>query len=373
MKSKTEMRNWIIVVVIGIVTFWGLNNFDVLGNIIKRIVNVLLPFILGGVIAFILNIPMKHIENLLKRKIKNRDGLVRVISIILSLILFLGVISFISLLLLPELIENITLLIGSIPDIIDQAEQYLGKILKKYPDVQRQIEMMFSGAGSISDIISNLLNYFINGSLGFLSELISGFITLFMGLIFSMYMLSQKDYLIRGTKKVLYATMNESLADRVIDVGGNINKTFAAFLSGQCLEATILGVLVFIACTIFKFPYAILISMLATVTSLIPIFGALIALALGFILIALTDFTQGIVFILVFELVQQFEANFIYPRVVGKSIGLSPMWTLLAITIGGNLFGVIGMIIGLPFASVIYSIFREIVNNKLDEKEISIS
>lgn len=371
--KNNEMKKWAFLILIGVFAYWGLNNLNIIFNILVKVFNVLLPFILGGALAFILNIPMKNIENFLKRKITNKDKLVRVISIILSLLLFLGVILFVAFLLLPELITNITALIGSIPELINHGEEYLLDLLDKYPDIQTQIENAFSGAGNISDIVSNLLNYFLNGAVSFIGDLISGFITLFMGLIFSIYMLSQKEYLIRGSKKIIYATMNEKNADKIIDVGKDINRTFSKFLSGQCLEAIILGTLVFIACSIFKFPYALLISVLATITSLIPIIGALIALAGGFVLIAISNPIEGLWFIAVFEIVQQFEANIIYPRVVGKSIGLSPLWTLLTITIGGKLFGIIGMIIGLPLASVIYSLIREFVYSRLKEKRIEIS
>ena len=150
------------------------------------------------------------------------------------------------------------------------------------------------------------------------------------------------------------------------------NKTFSKFISGQCLEAVIVGILMFIAFSLFKFPYALIIAVLTAITALIPIFGALIAMVVGAILIGLNNPMQVILFIIVFLVIQQIEGNLIYPKVVGKSVGLSPIWTLLSITVGGNLFGIPGMLLGLPIASIVYAFIKSTVNNRLKEKQIEI-
>lgn len=375
MKTKiniSDMKNWTLLILIAVFSYWGLNNLELFVGIFKNIFKVLSPFILGGIIAFILNIPMVKIERFLKKKIKKKNNLVRIISIILSLLLFVVVIVFIALLLIPELIENIKMLIDTIPGLLDKTEVFILDLLDKYPDIQVQIKQFFSKTDDISKVITNVLNYCVNGAIGFISSFVSGFITFFTAIVFSIYMLSQKEYLIRGTKKLLYTILNKDKANKVLEIGSMANKTFGKFISGQCMEAVILGVIMFIAFSIFRFPYALIIAVLTAVTALIPIFGALIAMAIGTILIAITNPLQAIIFIIVFQVVQQIEGNFIYPKVVGKSVGLSPMWTLLAITVGGNLFGIVGMLIGLPLASIIYSIITSLVNNKLKEKEIKI-
>lgn len=375
MKTIKEMKNYILLIFIAILTYWSLFNIDVIFGIIKTIFNVLFPFILGGAIAFILNIPATKIENYLNKHSKNKlsKGTKRVISIILSLLIFLLVILFIALLLIPELIDNIELLMSNIPGIMDKIEVFILDLLDKYPDIQKQIKDMFSETGNISNVISNILNYLINGAVGFIGSLISGFVTFFTAIIFAVYMLSQKEYLIRGSKKVLYATLDKKRVNRLLEIGSLANKTFSKFISGQCLEAVILGIIIFIVSIIFRFPYALIIAVLTAVTALIPIFGALIAMIVGAILIGITNPIQALIFIVVFQVVQQIEGNFIYPKVVGASVGLSPMWTLLAITVGGNLFGIPGMLLGLPFASVAYALIKNIVNDKLKEKEIKIS
>ena len=373
-KDILEMRKWIILILIAIFSYWGLNNFDKLLGVINTGYKVLEPFILGGVIAFVLNILVNKIEKYLNKWIKNRRfKLVRFISIILSLLIFILVIVFTAFLLIPELIENIQMLMGSVPGLIGDAQNSILNLLDKYPDIQNEISKMFAESGNVSTIISNVLNYFITGAIGFIGSLVSSFITIFTAIIFAIYMLAQKEYLIRGTKKVLYSLLNKKRADKLVEIGTLANKTFSKFISGQCLEAIILGGLMFIAFTISGFPYALMLAVLTAITSLIPIFGALIAMVIGAILIGIGDPVQAIIFVIVFQVVQQIEGNFIYPRVVGASVGLSPLWTLLAITVGGNLFGIPGILLGLPVASVLYALIKELVNGRLKNRAIKIS
>ena len=367
-----SMKKAIILILIGIVSFWGLNTLNVIWDDFNTIFSVLSPFILGGVIAFILNIPMTKIESLLKKKIKNKDRLVRMISVVLSLLLFVLVIVIIALLIIPELVENIKILINNIPTLIDDLEVFILDLLDKYPDIQNQIKNTFSSDLNITSVVSNALNYLANGAIGLIGGLVYKFITIFTAIIFSVYMLSAKEYLVKGSKKVIYAVFSEKKANKIIEIGKLANNTFAKFISGQCIDAIILGLIMFVAFTIFKFPYALIIAVLTTITALIPIFGAIIAMVIGAILIATVDPLQAILFMIVFQVVQQIEGNFIYPRVVGKSVGLSPLWTLLAVVVGGNLFGVVGMLVGLPLASIVYAILKEIVNDKLKNKKAEI-
>lgn len=368
-KELLEIRKYILLVLIGVLSYWALNNYMIFFNIIKTISIVLTPFILGGAIAFILNIPMSKIEKILKNKLKLSSKGIRTISIVLSLLLFVLVILFIALLLIPELIENIKMLIASIPQTVANVENFIVNLLDQSPDIQFQIKDMFSGSENITSIFSNVLNYAINSSVDFVKSLVSGFVKIFTSIIFSIYMLMQKETIISGAKKVLNAITSKENVNKVVEIAKLTNKTFSKFLTGQCLEACILGILMFIVLTIFRIPYALLISVLTSVTALIPVFGAWVAMIVGVILIMIVSPTQAIIFALIFLILQQIENNFIYPKVVGASVGLSPMWTLIAITVGGNLFGVLGMLIGLPLASVLYSIFKKSINDKLKEKE----
>ena len=368
-KELLEIRKYIILVLIGVLSYWLLNHFYIFFNIISTIFMVLTPFILGGVMAFILNIPMSKIEVKLKEKTKLKDGLARGISIILSLLIFIAVLAFVAFLLIPELVGNIKNLINTIPSLVNSGQQLIINLLDQSPDIQAQIIQMFEQSGNVTDIVSNILNYIINGSVGFIKSLISSFVTIFTALIFSIYMLSQKEELINGTKRIIKALIGKKNAKKVFEISKVTQVTFSKFLTGQCLDVSILGVIMFIVLALFRFPYPLLISVLTAITALIPVFGAWIAMIIGTILILISNPIQALMFILVFTIIQQIENNFIYPKVVGASVGLSPMWSLLAITVGGKLFGVVGMLLGLPIASVVYSLLKNTVNQKLKDRE----
>lgn len=372
--NKKNMQKLMILITFGILLFWLLDSIPVIWNFITHLLNILFPFILGGVIAFILNIPMTKIENFIKNKQKNTNSKfpVRMISITLSLVLFLGVILLICFLLIPELIENIQLLIKNIPSFFTNLEKWLLELVDSYPDIQKQVQDAFKETTNFNNILVTVLNYLINGSLNFISNLISGLFTFFTAIVFAIYMLSQKEYLERGMKKIMYAYIKKQHVEKIMSVASLANKTFSKFISGQCVEAVILGVIFFAVLTILRFPYALIISVLTSITALIPMFGALIAMTVGALLIAVTNPIQALLFIVVFQIIQQIENNFIYPKVVGKSVGLASIWTLMAVILGGSLMGVTGMIIGLPLASILYAILREETNEQLEKKKIKI-
>ena len=375
--SLNEMKKWIILVLVGVVAFWGLNNLEWIFNGLGNIYKVFSPFILGVVLAYILNIPMTKMEILLKKAIPDKyeekyQGLIRVVSLILSLLLLILIFVLIAFLLIPELIENIESLMNSIPALVENGKNFVIDLLDKYPDIQKEIENVFVESGSVSGIVSSVLTYIVNGIVGFVAAFVNGFVYIFTGLIFAIYMLCQKEYLLGIMKKMVYAYCSKKKADKIMDVAKLTNKTFSKFISGQCVEAVILGTIIFVVCLLCGFPYALIIGVLTAITALIPIFGAFIAAVVGAILIAISNPVQALIFVAVFMIIQQIEGNFIYPKVVGKSVGLSPLWTLLAITVGGNLFGVVGMLVGLPLASVVYALGKENIKKKLDRKDIDV-
>ena len=372
--SLKELQKWIVLVLVGVFAFWLLNNLEVIGIFFGTFYKVFFPFILGGVLAYVLNIPMIKIEKFVKAFIPDQKeaklkGFIRVLAIVISLLLLLLIIGLVAFLLIPELVENIELLMKNIPGLIDKVEVFVLDLVDKYPDIQVQVKDAFSQTGNVTSIISSILNYVVNGVVGFVSGLVSGFVTTFTALIFAIYMLSQKEYLIAGMKKLICAYTEKRHSKKIMEIATLTNKTFSSFVSGQCVEAVILGAIIYIVSLLCGFPYALIIGVLTAITALIPIFGGFIAAGVGAVLIAITNPLQALIFIAVFLVVQQIEGNFIYPKVVGKSVGLSPLWTLLAITVGGNLFGVVGMLVGLPLASVVYTLLKENVKERLNEKK----
>ena len=372
--NKKNMKKLMILISFGIILFWALTNLPIIFCFLSHLLHLLYPFILGAVIAFILNIPMTKIENFIKKHQKgNKSKLpVRTISITLSLVIFVGVIILISFLLIPELIENIQLLIKNIPGFIENIQNWILNLVANYPDIKLRVEEIFKDTTNVNNIMVTVLNYVINGSLSFVTSLITSVFTLFTAVVFAVYALSQKEYLSRGIKKIMYAYMKKEHVEKVMEIATLSNKTFSKFISGQCVEAIILGTIFFFTLTVLRFPYALIISVLTAVTALIPMFGAMIAMLIGALLISVTSIWQAILFIVVFQIIQQIENNFIYPKVVGKSVGLASMWTLMAVILGGSLLGITGMIIGLPLASILYAILRNETNEKLETKKIKI-
>lgn len=366
MKNKEELKKWLFLILFAIISYWAINNISLIISIISKIINVLLPFIIGIALAYILNIPMIKIENFINKKInkKNSNIPIRAISIILSILLLILIVGIVLLMLVPELAENIELLIQNIPMFINDVEEWIISLLDKYPDMQIEIKKATEENANISNILVNCLNYILNGSISFISSLASGVFTTFTSFIFAIYMLFQKEQLQESLKKLIYLYLEKDYADKIMEIATLSNNVFSKFISGQCLEAIILGCILFVIMSIFRFPYALLISVLTAITALIPIFGAFIAAGIGALLIFITNPLQSVIFILVFLIIQQIEGNFIYPKVVGKSVGLSPLLTLLAITVGGGLFGIVGMLIGLPIASVVYSLLTNSANNR---------
>ena len=372
--NKKNMQQLMILISFGIGLFWILSNLELVLGFLSHFIHLLLPFIIGAIIAFILNIPMTKIESFIKGKFKNKNTKlpIRTISITLSLVFFLAFILLICFLLIPELIDNILLLIKNIPHFFENIQTWILNLAGNYPEIQTKIQEVFKDTTNVNNIMINVLNYIINGSINFITSLISSLFTIFTAIVFAVYMLSQKEYLHRGVTKMMYAYLKKDHVEKITDIASLSNRTFSKFISGQCVEAFILGTIFFVVLTLLRFPYALIISVVTTVTALIPMFGAMIAMIIGALLIAVTNPLEAVLFIIVFQVIQQIENNFIYPKVVGKSVGLASMWTLMAVILGGSRFGIVGMIIGLPLASILYAILRKVTNDRLNKKKIKI-
>lgn len=372
--NKKNMQQLMILISFGIGLFWILSNLELVLGFLSHFIHLLLPFIIGAIIAFILNIPMTKIESFIKGKLKNKNTKlpIRTISITLSLVFFLAFILLICFLLIPELIDNIQLLIKNIPHFFENIQTWILNLAGNYPEIQTKIQEVFKDTTNVNNIMINVLNYIINGSINFITSLISSLFTIFTAIVFAVYMLSQKEYLHRGVTKMMYAYLKKDHVEKITDIASLSNRTFSKFISGQCVEAFILGTIFFVVLTLLRFPYALIISVITTVTALIPMFGAMIAMIIGALLIAVTNPLEAVLFIIVFQVIQQIENNFIYPKVVGKSVGLASMLTLMAVILGGSMFGIVGMIIGLPLASILYAILRKVTNDRLNKKKIKI-
>lgn len=375
MQLTKENIQKIILMGCGCILFaWLLNNISNLGIIFAGVWKLLAPFAVGGMIAFVMNIPMTKIEGLLVgKKTPKKRKWARGVAIAITLILFLGIISFTLFLLVPELVNNLKCLAERIPGFLDGIQSWLMQIADNNPNWKAQIIDIannLTSSNSVQNIVTNSLNSLVDSSKGFIASVTSGITTAVLAIVFAIYLLGQKEYLIHGSKKLVYAFVSKKYADKTIEIASLANKTFGGFVSGQCLEAIILSAIFFLVLFVGGFPYALLISVITFVLAFVPMFGATFSAIIGAVLIFPISPIRAIIFLLLSFVIQQIENNLIYPKVVGKSVGLAGIWTLVAIIIFGSLFGIIGMIIGLPIASIAYALLGETVNKKLEEKRL---
>lgn len=360
-----------------IVLYWLLHDTERVKTLSSTVSGVLAPFVLGGVLAFILNVPMRALENSLLKKLSN-EKLKRVISVVLTFIGLLLVISLVFWLLIPQIIETVNSLIPALITFGSKVEDALKAFLEKNPQVLEWLEANTDFESvSLSNLVKNILAGFGNvasavlgGALAAISSIFTGVFNAVISVVFCIYCLFQKETLARQGRKLLYAFLKEKTADNIIRILRLTNSTFSNFLSGQCIEVCILGSLFAICMAIFRMPYIPLISVVIAVTAFIPIVGAWIGCVLGAFLIFVNDPMLALWFVVMFLIIQQIENNLIYPRVVGTSVGLSGMWVLLAVSIGGKLMGVVGMFLMIPLASVLHTLIREYTNKKLDNSKV---
>lgn len=366
-----------------ILTALGLISFTVImlaiamnfGSVCKWFVNlvaVFMPFILGIVLAFFLNVPMKFCERRLLAK-KQFDKMRRTLAILLTLIFVFGIISAVVALIVPQLTKTVSNIVQAVPEAIQNLDAYQARTAEKFPQLADAINKVNLSSEKILNETMEFLNRWMNDSgssaMAKVSGTLGNVLNLFIGLIFAIYILAQKEKLKCQTRHLLDAYFKPSVSKNIWRVGKLTSVTFQRFISGQCLEACILGTMFFVAMSIFRFPYALLISVLIAVTSLIPIWGAFIGCIVGSFLIAVVNPMQALGFLVLFLILQQVEGNLIYPHVVGGSIGLPSIWVLAAVTVGGKLYGIIGMILFIPICSVLYTLLKENVRSRLIKKK----
>lgn len=361
-----------------VLVYWILQNLDLIGSGIRSVLSLISPFILGSAIAFIINVPMRFVEShlLQGKKVEKYKKFRRLLAFILTLVLIIVILTAVSLVVIPQIADTISDLVEQVPKAYNNMIKQVEMLLVEYPEIEAQFSEIQIDWNSV---ISSLGEFFsmgtkgiINSGIGVISGVVSGVATAFIAFVFAIYILFQKENLARQGKKVLYALLKKEHADKVLAVASLISQTFASFLSGQCLEAVILGSMFVITMLILRLPYAWLMGVIIAITALIPMVGAFIGCVIGAFLILMVDPIKAVIFVIMFLVLQQIEGNLIYPHVVGKSVGLPGMWVLVAITLGGNIYGVTGMLIAIPLCSVFYVLFREYINRRLREKKIKI-
>ena len=372
--NRQNSKALLLVICGGVAFYCALQNLPAVLKACGWVLGILTPFLLGGAIAFILHVPMRAIERHLFPNAKRGAGLRRPLALVLTLVAVIGVLALAGGVIGPGVRDAVKSIVSQVPDALARLEKQLMSLEQYLPQIQDVVESLAIDWRSLSQKAISLAQAW-GGSLlssgsGFIGGVVSGVSTFVIGLIFSFYILLQKERLARQGRQVIYALLPMKAADRVLEVLRLTDRTFSSFLSGQCLEACILGAMFVVAMTIFRMPYALLVGVLIALTALIPIVGAFIGCGVGALLIAVTDPWKALVFVILFLVLQQIEGNLIYPHVVGSSVGLPSIWVLAAVTLGGKLMGVVGMLFFIPLCSVLYALFRDFVKGRLAEKKV---
>lgn len=366
--NKKSERQIIRLIIFSGIVLWAVFNYKIFIDFVSFVIKLFLPLIVGIAIAFIINVPMKQIErkvfNIDKRKHKK---MIRVISLVLSIVIIFGVIGLILFLVIPELISAVNMIGKTLPKDFSWINGVSNKLSNLYPSLEQYIKEI--DTKSIIETSINSAGSFVTVIIGFLSSLISRIIIFFIGFILSIYILLDKENLARQCNKLMTAFVSDDVRNNVIKVVKLSNTTFTNFITGQCLDAILIATLLFIIMSLLHIPYALIIAVLFAVTALIPYIGAFIALAVGVLLIAVTNPIMSLWYVIIFFALQQLDENFTYPKIVGKSVGLPALWALLAALIGGSVFGFIGVIISIPLSSIVYALFREYVNERIEKKK----
>ncbi len=376
--DRPLLKKILIIITYTLILYWGLTRFEVVQRIFSRTMSILTPFIIGFCIAFIINVLLRPMERQWDKLFKKAKAqkFKRPVCLVLSAIIVLGIIFALLFMIIPEFSSTLAMFIEALPANIARTQVWVGEILDSLnehgivlPRYEFDMDKLIS---NITRLASEYGHSIIDKTAGATVTIFSGLVNIVIAFVLSIYMLSQKEALCRQLKKLLYALVPEKKADKAQKEIVFINKTFTSFVTGQLTEALIIGIMCFIGMLIFRIPYAPVVSVLVGFTSLIPIIGAFVGTAIGVFLILLTAPMKALWFVIFIIVLQQIEGNLIYPKVVGKSVGLPGIWVLTAVTIGGNLFGFLGMLLCVPVFSIIYAYVRRFTNNQLDEKNLSI-
>ena len=392
--EKDNTKQIIKIVVVAVVLLAVVLNLGTVWNGIKVFLDILSPFIWGFAIAFILNIFMSFYENkflkLSKHKNKSKEiiknqnvakhtdikekkkkGITRPISILLSSITIIAVISIILILIIPQFVEVVSEFIRNVPYYLESLKNFAIDTTQRVPEINNFIQSINIDTEALRNGIMNLSKDVLDITINQISSLFSNIVNFFIAIIFAVYILANKEELKLQAKKIIYARMDNEKADHIVRVCRLARDSFRSFITGQAKEAVILGVLCAIGMFVLGLPYAGPIGALTALTAFIPIVGAFISGFIGAIIILAVDPIKAVIFVIFIIVLQQLEGNLIYPHIVGKNIGLPSIWVLVAITIGGSLFGIMGMILGLPVLSIVYAIVIENTNRKLEEKRLN--
>lgn len=373
MKKEDLIKNrklLIVSLLLVVVLFWSR-----ISEALSFLTGILKPFILGGALAFILNLPLSFLEKKVFRNLKGRgEKFKRPLSIFLSLVFVLLLILILLLTVVPEVISAFESIISSIPSLVTRVDNWnndvLTPVLKNNPELLKSLETNWDSLLSKSlSFLKDGLSALLSSTLVAANSLISSITSFVVALIFAIYVLGDKERLERQFRSLLKAYTSKETEEYVLHVFSVLHRSFSSFISGQCLEAVILGSIFILVLSILRFPYSVMIGVVVMFSALLPIVGAFIACIFGAFIILLSSPVKALYFVVIFLIIQQLENNLIYPRVVGSSVGLPALWVFFAVTLGGALFGVVGMLFFIPVFSAVFVLLKEDVGRRISLKE----
>lgn len=378
--DRKTIKKILLIVTSGIALFLGLQNIAAVAGVCRAALGLLMPLIIGFCAAFILNVLLKMIEERLFAPLNRKNSRMwnrirRVVSIVLTFGMIIGIVFILIFMIVPELKRAFGLLVDNMPRYTVQVKEWLTKAAAFFKvDASTLINLEIDWekiSASVVDYLKRDSGKLVNTTVGITTSIFSAIFNFILGIVFSVYILMQKEKLGSQATRILYAFLPQKWVEKILHIAGLSNKMFSRFVTGQCMESVIIGILCFIGMVIFRMPYAPMISILVGFTALIPIFGAFIGTAIGAFLILMDSPMQAVWFVIFIIVLQQMEGDLIYPRVVGSSVGLPSLWVLLAVTVGGSVWGIMGMLVSVPICSVLYCLMREIVGARLKERGLA--
>ena len=371
--DKRKIQIGITILIVPVILAYLLFNGKSIGNSLSVFMAIISPFIIGAALAFVLNMPMNFIENKLLKKWTSKPGLKRAISLLISLVIVGAILTFVVTLIIPNFLEAIKSLIQGIPVLVEK--------LRKYPEIAKQLDKIYDtyAITSTHDLFVKLKPYLTKNGLDILNNVFFGISTVFsvvlsfvVSFTFAIYLLFSKETLRRQFTELTYVFFNGKTAKRIIVFFKVAYEKFYSFFKGQFIEAFMLGFMCFIGMYLLKIPNAATVSVLIGFGALIPLVGAILGAALGALIILIESFSKAIMFVIFIIVLQQFDGNVTYPRIVGSSVGLPSIWVLVAVTIGAAVSGIVGMLIFVPIFATIYELLYRYKKKKLEDKNICI-
>ena len=362
-----------------VVLCWALWNYSVSLELLDKFYKIILPFLIGGFIAFIVNVLMTKLEVVWdkffsKGPLDKLEKVKRIACLILSIALIAAFFAFTVLLVLPELNSSVKTLIKLIPPAVEKMNVYLQEKAAQFnmfEDDFLYLQKQWNNAyETIFKFIQDNKSLLLSRTWIATTTVVDVVTNFAIGIVAAVYLLLEKDVLASSLKRTIYAFTTKERADYLVKAGKISQRVFHGYVAGQFAEALILGCMCFAGMFIIGLPYALVISVLVAVLGLIPILGTIISAAVGCFLILVAAPEKIWVFLVFFIVLQRIEGDILYPKIVGKAVGLSELWVLVAVTIGGSVAGIIGMVMSVPLCSVIYTLLSEKVEEQLEEKNM---